>query len=414
MPNCLSAIKKFGLTSSLTVLFLVLLKPNVPATLSFLQFPCIGSETAWGTALIAISLFCCFVYMRTIGLDLFCGLLLALALIVLCASFYNGSDLRAWCTTFLPCIAITLISSALSEKHLKQLLWSCFTASVFYLICNLVSLFQIYNTGQYTGIGYLFFGYKNSTFMIGLPALFCSIMLDAIDGCRFSLRSLTVYCLATFEVLACYSATSLFALVVFGVLFLLIQLKRTRWLINGLTVTGAYFLLFVGTVVLRLQSFFSFLIEDIFGKTVTFTGRTYIWDEAISAIFSGKHALTGYGSTYQLDVVFPSGDIGYYYAHNDFLHFFIMGGVAALACQIAIIAILAYTLYSNRHTTCALFSSCILAALMCIALFESVLCAGTCFILTIAYYCNGTSQSRVPQSHFRTCITPCSKNSSRD
>ena len=72
--------------------------------------------------------------------------------------------------------------------------------------------------------------------------------------------------------------------------------------------------IFVSIVFLRLQEVFSYLIVNILGKDLTFTGRTVIWDYYINEIKNSW--VIGYGVGYN-----PYKGL---FAHNGFLDLMII------------------------------------------------------------------------------------------
>ena len=70
---------------------------------------------------------------------------------------------------------------------------------------------------------------------------------------------------------------------------------------------------FYGIVLLRLQNIFSFIIQNILGKDLTFTGRTRIWDNAIE--FIKARFIIGYGKETGAVIASKLGDIKFTHAH---------------------------------------------------------------------------------------------------
>ena len=112
------------------------------------------------------------------------------------------------------------------------------------------------------------------------------------------------------------------ALVGFSV-FILIYIVRMKW---NIWVKPIWFLLFnvaffIGIIILRLQNLFGFFIVDVLHKELTFTGRTFIWDQALLKIL--RHPLIGNGMT-----EFPIGS--YFVAthpHNFMLYLLVKSGL---------------------------------------------------------------------------------------
>lgn len=87
----------------------------------------------------------------------------------------------------------------------------------------------------------------------------------------------------------------------------------------------------IAIVIFRIQYIFSFIIEDILGKTLTLSSRTIIWDKALTLI--GKGPIIGYGTGTLATVI---GDRN---AHCFFLQILIQSGIIGLLCYINIFRI---------------------------------------------------------------------------
>lgn len=379
------------LTGCLTLVFALMLKPDVPATLAFFGLPPLFSQSTWNVIIVALALMGLLVYMRKVGLDAFGGCAVGFAAIIFLSTMYNNGDLVLWATQLLPCLFAVLIVAALAREHGRNLLQGMFIAASFYLVCNLVFLLRQPEIISFNAVDDLFTGYRNSTFHMAIPAFGCSILLDAKNGKRFSIRSLTVYLLALFEMIVGYSATSVCAFAFLGLIVFIVQFRRVRSLLNGAVLASTYITLFMGLVILRVQNGLGFFIEGVLGRNLTFTGRTAIWDRALE-LLTGNALVAGYGMPYNLTVMTSGGEKAFY-AHNDFLHIGLLGGVGALAIIIVLIVLAARRLFLCRREIGAAYVSAILFAFAIIGLMESVLCVGSAFFLAVAYYENANADS---------------------
>lgn len=148
-----------------------------------------------------------------------------------------------------------------------------------------------------------------------------------------------------------------------------------------------YYLVFIisqiGFVFLRIQKYFSYIIEVILKKSITFTGRTEIWDLSFRMI--KRSPIFGYGVYEGNGLIWWNN--GYYYSHNGILEVMLQGGVVALIVFIVLFIIAAVPLYKYRnHYVSGIISSGIFAVLI-IMLAEAqitsiwlfgLLCIATC------------------------------------
>ncbi|WP_421535690.1 O-antigen ligase family protein [Priestia sp. D3YE.R1] len=89
----------------------------------------------------------------------------------------------------------------------------------------------------------------------------------------------------------------------------------------------------VGLLCFNIQNAFSFLIENILGKSLTLTGRTVIWESAKKMIIESP--IFGYGTRQKGYIIHFSGSD--WYAHNFILDILIQGGALLLMAFIFII-----------------------------------------------------------------------------
>ena len=84
-------------------------------------------------------------------------------------------------------------------------------------------------------------------------------------------------------------------------------------------------LLFLFIVIFRFQNYFEYIIVDLLKRDLTFTGRTYIWDNVMTYIKNNK--LFGLGFC---DMVIRMKTIGIYHAHSTYLNILFESGISGL------------------------------------------------------------------------------------
>ena len=112
-----------------------------------------------------------------------------------------------------------------------------------------------------------------------------------------------------------------------AVLLLLLMLAVDKNLMNHFIKPTIMFLVFyVGTfliTILRIQTYFADFIIGVLGKDLTMTGRTYLWDYAISSI--KENPIIGIGATGR--TVLGINDHYYPHPHCMLLDFLYKGGI---------------------------------------------------------------------------------------
>ncbi|MBM6855248.1 O-antigen ligase family protein [Mediterraneibacter glycyrrhizinilyticus] len=128
--------------------------------------------------------------------------------------------------------------------------------------------------------------------------------------------------------------------------------KLPKWFLFGVLVVG------IGIVLFRIQYLFSFLIEDILGKSLNLSNRTVIWDRALVRIAGSP--IFGYGiGTLETIIVDRN-------AHCFFLQLLLQSGIIGLAFYINIFRIsLKDCLVNVEKSIPKIVLSCICGYLVC-------------------------------------------------
>lgn len=388
-------------------ILLFFLKPNAPETLEYFGLNSPVSLVTWQVLLVALSCGLMAFYFRVVGLDLFGGLVLALFVIIALATISNRGDMTSWVFDSFPCMALALfVGASWKTGRVEQLLKGAMLASTFYLIANLVLLLlggQLFSADPVTD---LFYGYRNITFRVAIPAFSCSLVLDSMHRDGPSVRSWLIFAVSLAEMLIAYSATSVCGMAVMGVLVFSSRFGRLRRFFNGLTGLCFYAAAFLGIVVFRVQDYAAPVIENVLGRSVTLTGRTFIWDEVFQ-LLDGIHLVKGYGQSYIWNALVVNNE-AFMHAHNEFLHVFMLGGVVGAAVFVTILVLVAWHLFRYRASFGAACLSATLFAYLVIGLAETTLFPSSFFLLAVMYYycryrcCIKESRSTVPFVCYKT------------
>lgn len=332
--------------------------------------------------------------------------LVALLIATCCfSSWINGSDFISDLYVWTPLLMIVLIVATAYENHLKELLLSICIVTTLLCIVNLLSM-VLYPEGMYETVTMprktnFFWGHRNASFMISLPAVASSLCLDALGGKRVSVRSGAIWILAFALAVVKLSVTSLFAVGLFFIGFALVQFSSLRKALNGVTILVANGLLFLGVVIFRIQTFFEPLFQ-LFGKNATLTMRTDIWDYVMSALADPAHVGLGYGMAFT--TYFKASDQYVGSAHNVILHIMLLGGMVALLLLIALCGLAAYRLYKRRTNLAVSYVALGFGAVLLIGLTENVATKVVLFLfLSLSYYASGKLQELVA-SEGASCV----------
>lgn len=134
-----------------------------------------------------------------------------------------------------------------------------------------------------------FCGHKNSSIYVALPSVGALLLLDALAGCRRSVRSALLCIVALLQCLISYSATSIAKLFVLAALMAVVQFRGVRPFMSGLSRLGTCGILSLFIMVWPVrEGFFSPLIEGVQGKTLTFAGGAPLFGTACWTLWSAS------------------------------------------------------------------------------------------------------------------------------
>lgn len=181
-------------------------------------------------------------------------------------------------------------------------------------------------------------GHKNTMIKYLFPGFYMIGLASLVKEHRFDLPSRLYLIIIIATTLIGGSSTSLIALVVLGLCFFI---RSKNW--NAVKIVNFYMPLiynacfFLLIVVFRIQDHFAYLIENILGKQLNLTGRTYLWDKILA--FIAMKPMNGYGLETQ-NVIQQRLEYWNISAHNIVADYLYEGG---LCCIIALVIIFVIT-----------------------------------------------------------------------
>lgn len=305
---------------------------------------------------------------------------------VLVSTIINKGSVNLWVNRWIPIAAmVMLVVLLVTEKRSRELVLTVYVVCFSMAVINFGSilLFPQGLYGDVPGISF-FFGNRNNTYQVLIPAIVCGYLVDLCQGRRIPAAMLGAYGVAIVQIAIIQSMTTLIALVCLGIFLLCIQWNVARRLLNGLTYLALSVVAFVVVVVVRLENVFGFLIVDVLHRNITFTGRTLIWDMVFD-FMDKQHALWGYGlSGYKL-----FENPGYTHAHNEFLNVWFVGGVVGLLLFLMLLGLAACALYRNRAAMEVGVVAAGVGALFVIGVAEQITTPAFFLLLALAFYCPG-------------------------
>lgn len=257
----------------------------------------------------------------------------------------NYWKLAVSCGTVISFCMITELSVKKNSRlYFKTVLDIYIPLSVINLLTILLFPDGIAREDYYGNIYYLL-GIRNGLPSLLIPLLIYAFVYSGISGRKFTGKVFFFTAVVSATILITWSATGVAGLVIFLLFVFFIYGKKSAVLFDSLNLSVIYVAAFLCIIVFRLQSAFSFIIEDLLHKSISFTGRTDIWDIAIMLI--KRSPIIGYGVYEGHGLIFIRGQ--YYYAHNAVLEVLLQGGAVSLVFYVLIFAVSAVSLYKCRR-----------------------------------------------------------------
>lgn len=330
-------ISKWGLV----ICFLVLLEPP------FFRQSTALLDIVFNIAQVTIALAVVILYGRKLKISLFSALLVAYYGYLLFVTAANGGAVVSVLTQAGSFIVICLLVE-LSMAEDSSLLFSTLLRVLEVFICInflTVILFPdgLYST-DYFSQNY-FLGYRNQIINYVLPCI-CLELLNIWSGKeergKAMGRAVVMIAISFASVLLVRSGGSTVVVAMFVVFFLVCSKLPPRYF-NFKYYFALNAILFFAIVVFRQQDIFSGIINAL-GKTMTFSGRTYIWDTTFDLI--KDNFIFGYGLEHYSDRVAQYAAAGApgavqmvsgFHAHDRYLETVFRGGLVLLVLYLSII-----------------------------------------------------------------------------
>lgn len=248
----------------------------------------------------------------------------------------NGLEIRVIGITFVSVFCSLLLTDLMITKDTKIGLNVMAVAFEILAYANLLSIL-LWPEGTFSSPvvqiggsrrGYLL-THQGGMIYYSITGFIILMIMSSLDdsGLLTKIRTLSYFIAIVLSNILAWSATPIvvfFAIVI----LLLITRKRNYKIISvsmGIIGMIAAFILFV---VYRLQDAFSWLLVDILRRDITFSTRTYLWDQ-VSQLISQKTAL-GWGNIEGAKMAQMFGSVYYIHAHNQILQVLFVSGIVGL------------------------------------------------------------------------------------
>lgn len=279
------------------------------------------------------------VYLKNNKLSKWLFLLIMYELIIILTTFINNAEISVAITDAIKLIAICSIIEYGLKTDAKSIVIALLIILLSLITLNLITIL-VYPEGMYkneisTMRNNWLLGNDNVHIRFFLPTIIISIIYYYIIGKNKKTITVFTILICTISVFIRFSATTVVGYVLFIAYLLFFKFLKNNKIFNFKTYSIIYIILFISIVVIRVQNIFSYIIVDLLGKDLTFTGRTYIWDEVIYYI--KQKMIMGYGIEAQTIRSIKNGFTAAVHSHDIILEIFYIGGIMLFTAFLIII-----------------------------------------------------------------------------
>ena len=276
----------------------------------------------------------------------------------------NGFNFSFFMNFFLVTSLLMIFQLESQYKCIHKVVFSLNFVLGFYIIFNFFTIIFFPN-GMYMNSAFYIdnylLGFDNEHITFILPALILIEINKYINNNnKISFFYILVLFSCVLSILLRWSATGVVGVFLYFVILFLYNYKLFNNIFSWKKMLFIIILFFLLINILRFQNIFSFIVVDILNKDLTFTGRTLIWDIALSLFL--KNPLIGSGA----DCLKA---YGYSHAHNFYLNLLCSVGIFPLLIFIMIIIISLKRL--NNYSYLSKYFISVIFSFLFIMLFES-------------------------------------------
>ena len=204
-----------------------------------------------------------------------------------------------------------------------------------YIIINFYTIIRypdgLYENDLYTSNWFL--GYKNVLIRTILPGVVLNLLCSIHDFGKPIMKDVLLILVALCSVILADSSTSIIMICVFIVGVIYWSLKRRIYNLSLIKCFAIISCISIAFTIFSFQSFLSSIVEQLFEKDATFTGRSYVWAFTLGRLMESPIIGFGWHTTDEWrDVLGYFGIVaGFSHPHNFILYTLLQGGILYLS-----------------------------------------------------------------------------------
>lgn len=264
------------------------------------------------------------------GLGAALGVLFYLSLIA--STLLNSESLFTAIKSVFPHLSFLLYADYMLSKRPFIFVRNFANLMKVYIILNLLMLIVLPDgVGKYIP-GYNYLGKNSRLSFLALDNNYIKLFIPATVTIYFSSNGRKTqrnfyFLLMLGTIVYVWSGTGLCCLVLLMAYIFLLENTWFDRLIGYYRCCTAAIIAYIGTISSILITLFSALIENTLGKSITLSGRTFLWTQALQLI--RQKPVLGYG-VLDRSLLFSPSNAHAYSAHNTALQILLLGGVPSL------------------------------------------------------------------------------------
>jgi len=268
----------------------------------------------------------------------------------------HGSNLNNLINAEIKLLAICMLTEMVVEEHAEQFLEALFILLFALTFLNLVFIL-VYPDGFYHdnvfGNKYNFLDIDNALAKYLIPGAIAGTIckkIKARPSLLFSMMVWAMWAMVYLTAFLTWSATFVVGVFILLIFFLFLYRNKGKKQWSFLTLSILYVVIFLGIIIFRVQNLFSYFIEGVLQKDLTFSNRTLIWDGALKMI--QENFWVGYGWNLH-NVYVPYKNLFLLGAHNHFLQILLAGGCMTFVFFVWQIVLCGMKLQKYKNNQCA-------------------------------------------------------------
>ncbi len=323
-------------------------------------------------------------------------LLLLFYIVVFLLNIFNHGNLRGVLSITYPIIALSIILEMSFKHNYKSAIISL---NYIFSILIFINFFQMLFLHNVLGEHIYFLGPRNQLGPVFLISIFICYLYSRIRNNSYIFNIILLITLLS--IVMAGSINNLIAYL-FLIFYLILEKKQHHLFkyfdnLSMFKISISYIIFSISVIILRIQNIFSFLIEDVFHRSLSLSGRTFIWDQALKKIID--QPFLGYGKgvsgNYFTVKYIMSNDIekvATYSAHNTFLQSAYESGIIPIILFFTFIMYVGKYIKEKKLEEMKIFHV-IVFSLLIIMMMEAIGFDAVFFIFSIAFfYCSNKTE----------------------